>query len=41
MEYVLAIGIVLPLVVLVLPLTRRILQLVYEMTCTLIAWPFL
>lgn len=41
LEFVLALGVVLPLVAIAYPATRRMLQLVYEMTCTLISWPFL
>ena len=41
LEFVLALGVVLPLVAMAYPATRRMLQLVYEMTCTLISWPFL
>ncbi|MEW4530238.1 hypothetical protein [Maioricimonas sp. JC845] len=40
LDYVLALGVVLPLLAIVLPMSRRIMQLVFEMTCTLIAWPF-
>ncbi|MFG0335486.1 MAG: hypothetical protein ACF8TS_19170 [Maioricimonas sp. JB049] len=41
LDYVLALGVVLPLLAIVLPISRRIMQLVFEMTCTLIAWPFM
>jgi len=41
LEFVLVLGVVLPLVGIAYPATRRMLQLVYEMTCTLISWPFL
>ncbi|QDU37280.1 hypothetical protein Mal4_15900 [Maioricimonas rarisocia] len=41
LDYVLALGVVLPLLAIVLPMSRRIMQLVFEMTCTLIAWPFM
>jgi hypothetical protein len=39
--YVLGLGVVLPLLVVVLPAGRRIMQLVFEFTCTLVAWPFM
>jgi hypothetical protein len=41
LDYILAIGIVLPLLVVILPQGRRAMQLVYEMTTTLVAWPFM
>jgi hypothetical protein len=41
LDYILAIGIVLPLLVVIWPQGRRAMQLVYEMTATLVAWPFL
>ncbi|MCA9055149.1 MAG: hypothetical protein KDA75_15010 [Planctomycetaceae bacterium] len=41
LDYVLALGVVLPLLTVILPLGRRMMQLVYEMTTTLIAWPFM
>lgn len=41
LDYVLALGIVLPLLVVILPQGRRAMQLVFEMTTTLTAWPFL
>lgn len=40
-DYVLGLGVVLPLLVAVLPAGRRIMQLVFEFTCTLVAWPFM
>jgi hypothetical protein len=40
-DYVLGLGVVLPLLVVVLPAGRRIMQLVFEFTCTLVAWPFM
>ena len=40
-DYVLGLGIVLPLLAVVLPAGRRIMQLVYEFTCTVVAWPFM
>ena len=41
LDYILALGVVLPLLTVILPLGRRMMQLVYEMTTTLIAWPFM
>lgn len=41
LDYILALGIVLPLLVVILPQGRRAMQLVFEMTATLTAWPFL
>ena len=41
LDYILAIGIVFPLLVAILPIGRRAMQLVYQMTTTLIAWPFM
>lgn len=41
LDYILAIGVVFPLLVVILPQGRRAMQLVYEMTATLTAWPFM
>lgn len=41
LDYVLALAIVLPLLAVILPAGRRAMQLVFEMTCTLVAWPFM
>jgi hypothetical protein len=41
LDYVLAVGIVLPLLVVIWPMGRRAMQLVFEMTTTLVAWPFM
>lgn len=41
LDYVLVLGIILPLAAIVIPAGKRILELVYEMICTLIAWPFM
>lgn len=41
LDYVLALGIMLPMLAVILPQGRRAMQLVYEMTTTLVAWPFL
>ena len=40
-DYVLGLGVVFPLLFVVLPAGRRIMQLVFEFTCTLVAWPFM
>lgn len=41
LEFVLVLGVILPLVAIALPATRKMSQRVYEMTSTLISWPFL
>ncbi len=41
LDYILLLGVILPLVAFVVPAGKRIIQLTYEMICTLIAWPFL
>lgn len=41
LDYILLLGVILPLVAFVMPTGKRIIQLTYEMICTLIAWPFL
>lgn len=41
LDYVLVLGVIVPLVAIVMPLGRRILRLVYEMTLVLVSWPFL
>jgi hypothetical protein len=41
LEFVLVLGVILPLVGIALPATRTMSQRVYEMTSTLISWPFL
>jgi len=41
LDYVLVLGIILPLAAIVVPLGKRIIQLVYEMTCVWLAWPFM
>ena len=40
-DYVLVIGIVLPLAAFVLKFGPRIIADVYEMTCVLVSWPFM
>lgn len=39
-DYVLLLGLLLPIAAFALPVGKRILQLVFRMTCTLIGWPF-
>ncbi|RMG37275.1 MAG: hypothetical protein D6725_09090, partial [Planctomycetota bacterium] len=39
-DYVLLLGLLLPIAVFALPAGRRILEAVFRMTCTLIGWPF-
>ncbi|VAX38304.1 hypothetical protein MNBD_PLANCTO02-892 [hydrothermal vent metagenome] len=41
LDYVLVLGVIMPLAVIVIPLGIRIVKLVYEMTSVLITWPFL
>ncbi len=41
LDYVLLMGVVLPLAGFVMWAGPRIMNLVYEMTCVLISWPFL
>lgn len=40
-DYVLGLGVVLPLLLIVIPAARRAMQLVFELACTLVAWPFM
>ncbi len=40
LDYVLVLGVVLPLVASIMWMGPRIMRLVYEMACVLIAWPF-
>jgi len=40
-DYVLGLGVVLPLLLIVLPAGRRAMQLIFELACGLVAWPFL
>jgi hypothetical protein len=40
-DYFLGIGVVLPLLLFVIPAGRRAMQLVFDLTCTLVAWPFM
>jgi hypothetical protein len=41
LDYVLMVTALLPLVAMALPQTRRIISLVFELTCDLIAMPFM
>lgn len=41
LDYILVLGVVMPLAIIVIPLGIRAIQLVYEMTSVLITWPFL
>jgi hypothetical protein len=41
LDYILVLGIIMPLATVVVPTGIRILRSVYEMTCVLIAWPFM
>ena len=41
LDYVLLLGVILPLVAFLLKIGPRIIRLAYEMTCVLIAWPFM
>ena len=41
LDYILVMGIILPLAAVVIPAGKHVLELVYEMTCVLVAWPFL
>jgi hypothetical protein len=41
LDYLLVLAVVLPLVAFVIDKGIRIIRLVYEMTCVLVAWPFM
>ena len=41
LDYILVLGVILPLVAFVMPVGKRIIQLTYEMVCTLVAWPMM
>ncbi len=41
LDYILVLGVVLPLLAIVIPQGRRMMQLVFEMTCALVSWPFM
>jgi hypothetical protein len=40
-DYVLGLGVILPLLVVVLPIGRRMMQSAFELACTVVAWPFM
>lgn len=40
-DYVLGLGVVMPLLLIAIPASRRIMQLVYEFAAATIAWPFM
>lgn len=40
-DYMLTLGVLLPLLVVVLPAGRRAMQLIFELACALVAWPFM
>ena len=40
MDYVLALGVVLSLAALIIPLSKFAITVVYDFICTLVAWPF-
>ncbi|REJ87245.1 MAG: hypothetical protein DWQ34_21080 [Planctomycetota bacterium] len=40
-DYMLAIGVVLPLMLIAIPAARRMMQLIFELSCTMVAWPFM
>jgi len=41
LDYVLLLGVVLPMIVFIMWAGPRIIHLAYEMVCVLIAWPFM
>jgi len=41
LDYILVLGVIFPMVAVLVPMGKRMIQLVYEMTCVLIAWPFM
>ena len=41
LDYMLVLGIVMPLALIVIPSGKRMIQLVYEMTTVLVSWPFM
>ena len=40
-DYVLVLGVVLPLVAFIMWIGPRIIRLAYEMVCVLVSWPFM
>ena len=41
LDYVLVLGVILPLVAFIMWIGPRIMQLVYEMICVMVSWPFM
>lgn len=41
LDYVLVMGVVLPLAVFLMTIAPRMIRLVYEMTCVLVSWPLM
>jgi len=41
LDYVLVLGVILPLAAFILGVAPRIIRLVYEMICVLTGWPFI
>ena len=41
LDYILLLGVIFPLVAFAIPAGKRIIELSYEMICTLVAWPFM
>jgi hypothetical protein len=41
LDYVLVLGVILPLAAFMFWVAPRIMNLVYEMTCVLVSWPFM
>ena len=41
LDYVLVLGVVLPLVTFIMWIGPRMMRLVYDMVCLLISWPFM
>jgi hypothetical protein len=41
LDYILVLGVILPLAAFVIPNGKRMIQLVFEMTTVLVSWPFM
>jgi hypothetical protein len=41
LDYVLVLGVILPLVAFIMWVAPRIIRLAYEMVCVLVSWPFM
>lgn len=41
LDYIMILGIVLPLLTFIVSIGPKIMRLAYEMTCVLISWPFM